>query len=330
MISGAPHEARWHQPEPRRILPDPLLKHIVDSAFPSARVTSIEPLSDGKRNSNFKLHLDSPTGLVVLRIYEHDPSLCQKEIDLMTLVADSVPVPKILYTMPSGHAGLPPFAVMRFVEGISFRELRRAGDTDAIAQAAFSAGEVLASIGRHSFQKPGWIAPGPTVTTPLLDGANPLPRFVDLCLANSQLQLRMPSNLRDRTSKLVWSWSEPLAALSAEKHLVHGDFNKRNLLVDQQSGRWRVAAVLDWEFAISGSPLADIANFLRYERAARPLAEPHFSRGYEHGGGNLPPDWRPLSKLLDLAALCESLTHDALPSDVIADLLDLIHLTSTL
>ena len=35
-------------------------------------------------------------------------------------------------------------------------------------------------------------------------------------------------------------------------------------------GRWKVAAVLDWEFAISGSPLADLGSFLRYERTARP------------------------------------------------------------
>src|SRR6185437_6695629 len=42
-------------------------------------------------------------------------------------------------------------------------------------------------------------------------------------------------------------------------------------------GTWTVAAVLDWEFAVSGSPLLDIGHFLRYECASRPLAEPHFS-----------------------------------------------------
>jgi len=34
-----------------------------------------------------------------------------------------------------------------------------------------------------------------------------------------------------------------------------------------------VVAVLDWEFAVSGSSLADLGNFLRYERASQSLAE---------------------------------------------------------
>lgn len=44
---------------------------------------------------------------------------------------------------------------MRYVEGISFRELVRRRDRDAIAQAAFSAGETLAAIGRASFARSG-------------------------------------------------------------------------------------------------------------------------------------------------------------------------------
>jgi hypothetical protein len=82
--------------------------------------------------------------------------------------------------------------------------------------------------------------------------------------------------------------------------------------------------VLDWEFAVSGSPLGDAGNFLRYERAAHPLAEPHFSAGYEHAGGALPRDWRRLARVLDLAAICESLTHDQLPDTAVAELVETI------
>jgi hypothetical protein len=48
--------------------------------------------------------------------------------------------------------------------------------------------------------------------------------------------------------------------------------------------------VLDWEFAFLGSPLLDVGHFLRYERAARPLREPHLSRGFLEDGGKLPED----------------------------------------
>jgi hypothetical protein len=37
----------------------------------------------------------------------------------------------------------------------------------------------------------------------------------------------------------------------------------------------------------------------------------------------LPGDWRRLARLVDLAALCESLTHDQLPDAVAAELVEL-------
>ncbi|MGA3074668.1 MAG: aminoglycoside phosphotransferase family protein [Bryobacteraceae bacterium] len=327
MIPGAPHQARWMRAEPRRSLPAPVLERIARTAFPGCRVLSSEPLGDGKRNANFKLHLDPAPAPVVLRIYEHDPTLCQKEIDLMRLVSAAVPVPEVIYAEPHGWEDLPPFTFTRWIEGITFKELKRSGDADAIPQAAQAAGEILATIGSFRFPKPGWLAPGPTVGAPLVEGADPTPRFIDLCLAAENLQRRMAAELCDRTHALVWSWAPRLAALDAETSLVHGDFNKRNLLLRPAGGRWRVAAVLDWEFAVSSSPLADLGSFLRYERAARPLAEPHFSVGYMHAGGRLPHDWRRLAQLLNLVALCESLTHDELQDDVVAELVELVRAT---
>jgi aminoglycoside phosphotransferase (APT) family kinase protein len=160
-----------------------------------------------------------------------------------------------------------------------------------------------------------------------LEGADAIPRFVDLCLASKHLQPRMRADLQDRTHALVWSWAPLLADLDREACLVHGDFGKRNLLVRSIGGRWVVVAVLDWEFAVSSSPLVDLGHFLRDERASRPLAEPHFSGGYLGAGGRLPQNWRQLARLVDLAALCESLTHDQLPDGVIAEQVALVSAT---
>jgi fructokinase len=313
--------------EPRRSLPAPVLDRIVHTAFPGCRVLASEPLGDGKRNANFKLRLDHAPEPVVLRIYEHDASLCQKEIDLMRLAGSSVPVPEVIYAEPHACGDLPPYRFTRWIEGITFKQLKRSGDAEAIAEAAHAAGETLAAIGRFQFPKPGWLAPGPTVGAPLLEGADPTPRFIDLCLAAQNLQRRLPAELRDGTHALIWSWAPRLAVLDAETSLVHGDFNKRNLLVRLAGGRWSVAAVLDWEFAVSSSPLADLGSFLRYERPARPVAEPHFSAGYMRAGGRLPHHWRRLARLLNLVALCESLTHDDLPDDVVPELVELVRAT---
>jgi hypothetical protein len=99
------------------------------------------------------------------------------------------------------------------------------------------------------------------------------------------------------------------------------------VLVRPERGRWQVAAVLDWEYGVSGSPLVDVGSFLRYETEASPSREPHFTRGYERGGGHLPADWRRIARLVDLASLCELLTEPDIPDDIVIEVRDLVRKT---
>jgi Ser/Thr protein kinase RdoA (MazF antagonist) len=91
MLPSAPHEARWTRGEPRRTLPPEILDRMVRTAFPRRRVVEMQPLGDGLRNANFKLRLDGQPEPVVLRIYEHDASLCRKEMDLLRLAGGALP-----------------------------------------------------------------------------------------------------------------------------------------------------------------------------------------------------------------------------------------------
>lgn len=327
MIPSVPVESRWIRPEPRRDLPEGVLKRIVGVAFPRNRVADFQPLSGGLRNSNFKVELDSAPGAVAVRIYEHDPSICRKEVELLRRVGSSVPVPEVLYAEFHGWDDVPPFALLRYIEGVTFRELKRSGELTSISQAAYSIGQTLAGVGTTGFPRAGWLGPGLRVSAPLLEGVDPMPRFVDLCLVNPHLAPRMPAELRERARLLIWSCAARLAQCEEHPRLVHGDFSPRNVLVKYAAGKWGVAAVLDWEFAISSSPLADIGHFLRYEHPSHLLAEPHFSRGYRDAGGELPGDWRRFARVFDLIALCEYLTHDALSDAGAAELVDLVRAT---
>jgi aminoglycoside phosphotransferase (APT) family kinase protein len=327
MIQGAPPEAGWFRLGPRRVLEEHVLDRVVQIALPGRKVIEVYPLTDGFRNANFRLHLDSPPEHVVLRIYEHDVTLCRKETDILKLMGCLVPTPEVIYSEPDGMNGVPPLVLLRYIEGMTFRELKCRGDADSISRAAYAVGQTLASIGRVAFPKAGWLGPGPSVGSTLLEGENSAPRFVDLCLTSLNLRQRMKEELRGATSALVWSYAAQLASLGDENHLAHGDFGGRNLLVRHVAGKWVIAGVLDWEFAIAGSPLVDVGHFLRYESLSRPVVEPHFSNGYMQAGGTLPPDWRRLARMVDLIALCESLTHDAIPDEVVAELLELVRAT---
>ena len=187
MAPDAPREARWVRSEPRRAIPAEESERMVRRAFPRGRIVHVEPLAGGLRNANFKLTLDSTPGPIVLRVYEHDASLCRKEADLMRLVGGSVPVPEVILAEPAGD-GLRPFMLQGYVEGPTLRELVVSARSEDVAEAARSAGQTLAAIGLFTFANPGWIAPGPTVTDPLLPGADPMPRFVEQCLASPLLQ----------------------------------------------------------------------------------------------------------------------------------------------
>jgi len=66
MITGVPAEARWIRPEPRRTLPSSLVGRIVRLAFPQCSVVNAQPLTEGLRNANFRLRLDSTPEFIVL------------------------------------------------------------------------------------------------------------------------------------------------------------------------------------------------------------------------------------------------------------------------
>ena len=82
-----------------------------------------------------------------------------------------------------------------------------------------------------------------------------------------------------------------------------------------------------WEFAVSASPLVDVGPFLRYERTSTSRVEPELSLAFTRAGGRLPADWLPLSRVLDLTALCEMLSRPMLPDDVVPEIIDLIRAT---
>ncbi len=301
-------------------------------AFPHRRVSNCETLTGGLINTNLKITFDSGEAPVVLRIYRDGADVCRKESQGLRLVRQTLPGPEVIHAQPEGMGDCTAFSFLEYIEGITFQQLKRTNDLRAIQQAAYSVGQTLAAIGSYQFSKPGRLivddsSNGLSVGAPYVEAPNSVPRILDMFLESKILERRVGAEFIDRLRTFVWSWAPRLLKIDDECNLVHSDFGNRNILVREVNGKWIVAAVLDWEFAFSGSLLLDVGHFLRYERDARPLREPYFSRAFVEHGGTLPDDWRQIVRLVDLTSLVECLTHNHLPADVEAELLYLVQAT---
>ena len=308
------------------------VRRLIATAFPQRRVAGHEVLAGGLINTNLKIRFEGNYKPVVLRIYRDGRATCEKEVEIYNLINRDVPVAKIIHAEPDGVDGSPAFAVLEYVEGLTFQQLKRTNNLGAIRQAATSAGETLARVGHFQFSAPGelQVAGELVVGDKFIDGPDPIPRLLDRFLSSPTLQGRAGPDLIERLHQFVWSYAAVLPNMESQRNLVHNDYGNRNILVREQNGKWEVAAILDWELAISGSPLLDVGHFLRYETPLQPLREPHFSRAFVKHGGHLPDDWPLIVRLVDLTALVECLTHDDLPGKVERELFELIDATLNL
>ncbi len=89
--------------------------------------------------------------------------------------------------------------------------------------------------------------------------------------------------------------------------MVHADFDPANILVEKINGDWQISAILDWEFAFSGSVRWDVANMLRYAHHMPQIFQDSFLSGLNNGGIALPEDWQISIHLLNLISLLDCL-----------------------
>lgn len=293
------------------------ISRLSKSLMPRRRVASAVRLRGGISNSSFKIHFEQGDEPIVLRIYERDPAACRKEIDILRALRQTVPVPEVLHAEPEGFDEEGPFIFLKYVEGITFRQLKATGNRRAIQEASYCVGTTLAAIGKHNFTLPSHTTDERT-----------MPEIIDSHTKSPKLIARTGGALADRVRRLVARRALQFQAVMKERRLVHGDFRKQNILVRPCGNTWAVAAILDWECAFTGSQMLDVALFLRYERAERPIAEPSFSRGFLDGGGGLRDDWRDLIRVVDLESLCRSLTADDLPPDIEREIVGLVRATA--
>ena len=285
-----------------------VIAQILDRALPKHVLKSFERLTGGAGNLSYLIRFDGTEAPVVLRTYTRDPSVCQKEVDILRSASGHLPVPELLYADPKGEVGVGPYVLYRYAEGITFQELKSRGDLQDMADVAYAIGAALARL--QTVSPSGPVSARQEITNE--------------CLNAPVLEQRLGAARRDRLGIFFSNWLPRIRHLYQQTALVHGDFNNRNTIVKRDGHRWVVTGILDWEHTFFGSPLWDASRFICFERRAKPCREPHFSRGFCENGGSLPKDWSEFSRALNALSAAESLSRPDLREEYIFDLRDLI------
>jgi aminoglycoside phosphotransferase (APT) family kinase protein len=223
--------------------PDQAFAQLVQQFEPGARLRRAWPLTGGVSALVTALEIERPDGQIrrmVVRQHgaadlQHNPQIAADEARLLQIVrVAGVAAPEPYHVDQSGAIFATPVIVVEYIEGSA---------DEAPADLADRMAQIAAQLARiHA------IDPATHDLTFLPDQTG---RFT-MALAEPLDVGQSPEELRIRAA-LAPRWPPPQRNQAA---LLHGDYWPGNLL-------WRgglIAAVIDWEDAALGDPLADLGN----------------------------------------------------------------------
>jgi aminoglycoside phosphotransferase (APT) family kinase protein len=223
-----------------------------------------------------------------------------KEAALHRLLAPKLPVPRVFFAAPdnpiTGHA----YMLRDWADGERLEVVAHEQTPADLVDLARDIGNVLAGVHSVTFPASGFLDGQLNVVAfpPGIGGR--LPELLETLLGVRGKERLGPvltqalMAFAQREPNLGASWPGPPS-------LTHADFGGSNILVHIEDRGWRVAAVIDWEFAFSGSPMMDLGNLLRPPLGELPGFEDAVAGGYRGAGGVLPDDWRRLTLYNGLA-----------------------------
>lgn len=279
------------------------LNEMLAPAYPGQRAIAAELVSGGFANTSFKVKLSKLDATVVIRIYVRDPSAAYREASILELVKERVPVPEVVYVSPEAHEPHP-YLILRWIEGSPLDQLIEEGTPSDARRAARATGRVLAKLQEFRFARSGFFGSTLDIRTPFPSEARVVVGVLEQCLFRDSGEERLGAALTQRLWRFVTQHAGMLDVVEHDAMLVHGDFNGLNVIIRSTSDGPKVAAVIDWEYAHSGTPLVDLGSMLRRPgRALPPWFEEELIRGYRQDGGILPENWRQVARIVDLVKL---------------------------
>ncbi|MEX2665691.1 phosphotransferase family protein [Candidatus Uabimicrobium amorphum] len=312
----------WQRLNPVVELAQQQVTDILRPFFPGQKVRDIQLLSGGLANTSYCciFHNDRK---VLLRVYTRDANSCLLEKTIHDLLQHGIPIAEILHMDTSKNIIPYSFAVMQWIDGISLREaiIR---EPQRLAQTFFQLGFPLYYLQKYRFEEVGMLDENLNVTPFIMEERNPFFRYVKECLQSTTTQKNIGESLCEKIDSYIDVRRGLYREIFHHPHLTHGDYNPANVLVCPRT--FRVVAILDWEFAFSGSFYCDIGNMLRDEEVYVENCVAQFICGLQEAGIKLHDNWREMCKLVDLTSLV-GFAHTSNCEKVIEDVVHLIKRT---
>jgi aminoglycoside phosphotransferase (APT) family kinase protein len=313
----------WERHGAAVALDRPAIAKLLAPVFPDASIAGFERVSGGLVNTNVKIVLRDRPDPLLLRIYQRDAGHGLKEAALMRTLATRVAVPQLFYaaeTNPvSGHA----YSILGWIEGIRLDAV--ALSSEEISSAGRALGAALANVHAVKFDRFGFLGPDLEILHSIDLDRNGLLAYLDGAFAAGQGAARLGSELTAALRRFIEREGDKITLWPGAPCLVHGDCNGSNILVRRgPSGTWELAAILDWEFAFSGTPGFDFAHLVRPPLGHHAAFGDAVSAGYRKAGAALPPDWRTVARITDLSAWIDIVSRPDAGPNVIGDAQKLI------
>jgi len=270
------------------------------------KITSLKLLPDGCANTNFKLTL-ADNSAAVLRIYLRDQSALGRELGILHLIENVLPVPEIYYADSTCSIYPFPYAMSQWIDGTLLRDLIFTNNEEAISSSVFDAGINLSILRAMKLPYGGFFQEDMQIRS--FAPEEQYEPYIFKMLSDKSVAESLGNNLMQEIQQIISQCCHLLPEVN-EANLTHGDYDPANILVHQVKGQWKVAAILDWEFAFSGSYLFDIGLMLRYSHKLPDYFETSFISGIEDSGPKLPSDWKISAKLADLLCLLQLLQQN--------------------
>jgi Ser/Thr protein kinase RdoA (MazF antagonist) len=299
------------------------------SPYTNDSIEKLILLSEGCANTNYKVTFQYDRKPVVIRIYMRDKFALPIEIAIHKLVASKIPVPAHLYSNDQCIEYPYPYSIMEWVDGILMREVILKKNKEAITDCAYEAGLYLDTMRQFTFPQGGFFENGLSVR-PFSKDEEYLPYLLNL-LNDKNVKESLGDGLLKAVVELIKSNAHLLPANNTA-NLTHSDYDPANILVTQVNNKWKIAAILDWEFAYAGTYLLDVGLALRYSHKIPSYYEESFIAGIETNGFHLPTNWKKQAKLMDLLCLVQLIHYNPATKrpnanrDVVSLIADTIHL----